>query len=241
MISAERSGEGPARTPEAVRVLPERLVELRKRQLVGHGGQVCQGVQALGRHADRSRYVAVERVGIEHDAGAPPGERRRQVRGDERGADPAAGAVHRNDHGPPVVGHRSDGAGGNREDELVAIAGPQEVAGGADPDRGAQRGDRLACVERQDGGAPNAGGVDQRRLSDDDIGRELPDGLDQLTVVGGGGHDTGASGPIEEVHDLLGHIGGLQGEHHRRHVVHGRSLPFLHPRDGRGKAPEPEN
>ena len=115
-----------------------------------------------------------------------------------------------------------DGGRGGPE-EVVALLRPQEIAGGPGLDRRPERAHRLADIEREHD-AGRLGAAEHPGLRDDGIRLELPDRLGELPVVARGGHDPRASAPIEEVHDLLGHLRRPERQNHPRHLIH-RLLP----------------
>ncbi len=145
------------------------------------------------------------------------------MRGDERGPDAAARAVHGDHPSPPFPRGGERACGGGRAREGLALGRPEVVATRARGDRRAQRRDRLARLERQQGAAVELCAGRHRGLRDHGIGLELADGLGELPSVAGRPHHAGPSGAVEEVHHLLGHVVLLQPEDHPRHVVHLRS------------------
>ena len=128
--------------------------------------------------------------------------------------DAAARAVHRHDHGALVPDVRGGDGGCRRSRERLALARPDVEPAGAHADRCPQRRHRFPGVEREHRGAANRRRLDQRGMRHHGVGLELTDRLDELAIVGGRAHDASAAASIEEVHDLLGDVVRLEGEHH---------------------------
>ena len=173
-----------------------------------------------GRRAQRLRDVAEHGVGVDQDGRAAACERRGEVGRHERDTHTAAAAVHRDHRASPLRLARPPYGGRRGPQQVIAFLRPQEVARRARLDRRSKRRHRLAGVQRQHH-AGRLGAVEHRRLGDDRIRLELPNGLRELTVVARGRHDASPSAPIEEVHDLLGHLRRLERQDDPRHLIHG--------------------
>ena len=63
--------------------------------------------------------------------------------------------------------------------------------------------------------------TEHRRFGHDRIRLELSDRLRQLPVIARGRHHPGASAPIQEMHDFLGHFRRLERQHDPRYLIHG--------------------
>jgi 3-methyladenine DNA glycosylase/8-oxoguanine DNA glycosylase len=139
--------------------------------------------------------------------------------------------------GPPYGGRGSP-------QQIFAFLRPQEVTGGARTDRAAERRHRLAGVEREHHTCPLTP-TEHRRCGHDRIRLELPDRFRQLPVIARGRHHTGASAPIQEVHDLLGHLRRIERQDDPRHLIHGilhaswERLRDVSNRSHRRRHPEP--
>src|SRR5215211_2787875 len=232
LVRAERHGflrRWGKRDLDAAPVTPERGSQLFGTEVVAERNDVRQRVVRSfgvhGRHVERASDVGEHRIEVEEDRGASARERRGEVGGDERHPDAAPAAVHR-DHGrqargPTNVTQRRRGGA----HQLLPLSGPQEVPRRAGADRGAEGGDRLARVERQDHAGVRAC-LEQRGLGHDDVRLELSHRLDELPIVPGRGDDARPPAPVEDVHHLLDDLRCLEREHDPRELIHGAPPPL---------------
>ncbi len=83
---------------------PERVGEMLVRELVDERQQVRDRVHLLRGGAERGRHVAVERIGVQHDAiQTAPDDGGGEVGGHERRAGSPARPVHGDDPGTPIL------------------------------------------------------------------------------------------------------------------------------------------
>ena len=214
-------GGGRQQHPEPIGVRPQGLIEMLGRELAHHGQQIRERVDVLDWSTDGCRHIAVQRVGIDQRAGdVTAREGRSQMGRDERGAGSSASGVNGDDPTSTARRHRAHRGRGGPFGQGLAIARPYVEPSGPDTDRRPERGHRFSRLDGQDGRTANRRWIDESWLGDNDVGIELPDGFDQLAVVGGGGDHPSAPTSIEEMHDLLGHVVRFEREHHPGHVVH---------------------
>ncbi len=205
---------------EAFWMGPERFVQVFGGELRTQRRQVGERMHIDLRRADRRAHLGEQRVAVDQHARPPStGERPCEVRRHERRPRSPARRVHR-DHARASVQRRRNGAGRGRGDrQRVTIRGPHEEAVRARADRGPERADRFAGVDGEEGRCSDGVG-DERRLPDHRVRFELPHGLPQLPVVGGGRHHPRPAAPIEEMHDLFDDVVLLHDQHDPRDVFH---------------------
>ena len=200
---------------------PERLGEMFVRELVDERQQVRDRMHLLRGGAERSRHVAVERIGVQHDAiQTAPDDGRGEVGGHERRAGSPARTVHGDDPGTPILRSTREHRGRRGAREGVAVGGPEVEAVRACLDGGTQRRHGLPRVERQEGGPAYLRPVHEGGLGDDGVGFKLADGGGELTIVLRRGHDAGGTAAVQEVHHLLDDIWRLERQDHACDLFH---------------------
>ena len=206
---------------------PQHVLDVPRRDLVPEREQVADRPQRLvRRRADGGGRVGEDDVEVDEDAALPPpGERGREVRGDERRAGASArpgDREHRRRAADRELLRRPDLRGGLGE--RIAFGRPQEEPGRARADRAAKRRDRLRRVEREQRApvelAPRRG---ERRRRHDPVGLELADGLGELARVGRRADHPRDAAAVEEVKDLLRDLRLLERQHDPRDLLHRRS------------------
>jgi hypothetical protein len=103
--------------------------------------------------------------------------------------------------------------------QIVALGRPHREGADARPDRSSQGRHRFAARDR-DTRRRRRHVRCQTRLRDHEIGLELYRRLDDLALVCRRRDDADRARSVQEVQDLVEHLGRLDGEHHARLLFH---------------------
>ena len=220
---------------EPCRMRPRRGVELLRGQLGDDPRELVEGMDAVGSLGDAERRgdIVPPGVDVQQDARAVRlrdglGEMGR----DERATGAASRRVDRDHDRATLEGSSCDGERAHARQQLVAFDRPDGEGGDAGRDGRPERRNRFPAGDR-DAGRALRHERSKPRLRKNEVGLEMTSGGLDLLRVADGRQDLRDAASIEEMQQLIEHLGRVERQHHAgdrfhasvlhlssRHVVH---------------------